>query len=281
MLKAFSRPVVEEIRPHARRFIQEALDAAGAKGTVEYVAEVCRKIPARVILRQFGIDDDAVPRLHRWSIVINSLGNINTPPELLDECERTLLEMRELFMVEIQKRRLHPTGDFISALVTANEEGDKLCDEEILGVCYVTLIAGHDTTANTIALSTVALAQHPEAREFLRENPARTGDAILELMRYVSMSTTLARVALEDFDWNGRTIRKGQLLFVFQGAGNRDPKVFADPEKLDMNRPQTSNLAFAPGMHREGPVRRADDGGRQPRPSRLFESGNAGHCTQE
>jgi cytochrome P450 len=108
MMKAFSRSVVEGIRPHSRRFIQEALDAAGTGNRVEYVAEVCRKIPARTILRQFGIDDASVPRLHRWSIAINTLGNINTPPELLDECERTLLEMRELFMIEIEKRRVQP-----------------------------------------------------------------------------------------------------------------------------------------------------------------------------
>jgi cytochrome P450 len=249
MMKAFSRSVVEGIRPHARRFIQEALDAAGARNRVEYVTEVCRKIPARTILRQFGIDDASVPRLHRWSIAINTLGNINTPPELLDECERTLLEMRELFMIEIEKRRVRPGDDFISALVTASEDADELTDEEILGACYVTLIAGHDTTANTLALSTLALAQHAEARQFLREHPEKTGDAIMELMRYVSMSTTLAKVAIESFAWHGHAIKKGQVLFIFQGAGNRDPKVFAGPEKLNLNRPQTPNLTFAPGLH--------------------------------
>lgn len=251
MMKAFSRSIVEGLRPAARGFVQEALDEAGQLGDVEFVSTVARKIPARTILRQLGIEDDSlVPKLHRWSVVMNTaFSNVNAPVEILDECEQVLLTMREIFLAEIEKRRARPTEDFLSALVTARDGTDQLHLEEMLGMCYITLIAGHDTTANTIALGTAALSQHPEARDFLRANPGKTAEAVMELMRYIAMTTSMHRVVAEDFEWRGHQMKKGQFVFVFVAGANRDPHVFADPDRLDLARPQDMNMVFAPGMH--------------------------------
>jgi cytochrome P450 len=249
-VKAFSRPVVEGMRPHARRFIQEALDEAGALGKVEFVATVARKIPARTILQMMGLSDSLYPKLHRWSIVMNAaLGGVHPPIELLEECEAVIGEQRSLFLAEIEARRRNPGSDFMSALVTAQEEGDQLSTEEMIGICHVALIAGHDTTANTLALGTAALAQHAEAREFIRSHPEKTGDAVMELMRYVAMSTTQMRSVAADFVWHGHQLRKGQFVLLMVAGANRDPGVFPEPERIDMTRPQDQNMTFAPGMH--------------------------------
>ncbi len=249
MTKAFSKPIVEGLRPHVRGFIGEALDAAATKGEVEFVSEVARRIPARTILRQLGLSDDLVPRLHHWSIVLNTLGNVHVPIDKLEEIENLLLELRGLFMPEIEARRKHPREDFLSALVTANEAGDQLSEEEMLGICYITLIAGHDTTANTIALGTAALAQHPEAREYIRENPQSIGAAVMELSRHIAMSTAQARLASEDFNWHGHEIKKGQFALIFIAGANRDPTLFANPEQMDFSRRQDANMTFGPGVH--------------------------------
>jgi cytochrome P450 len=249
MLKAFGRTVVEGLRPHAQRFIVEALDAASKKGEIEFVAQVGRIIPGRTILKQLGLKDDLLPRLHYWSVILNQSGNVNMPLEELKKIEAVLLEMRELFIPEIEKRRKNPTDDFLSALVTANEAGDQLSLEEMLGICYITLIAGHDTTANTMALGVAALAQHPDACEYIRSHPENTGTEIMEISRYAAMSTAMSRRVSADFEWNGHHIKEGQYVVMFMAGANRDPNIFPNPEKIDFSRPQEANMTFAPGLH--------------------------------
>jgi cytochrome P450 len=249
LVKAFGRPIVENLRPHARRFISETLDAAGAKGEVEFVSQVARQIPARTILCKLGLADELVPRLHHWSVTLNQIGNVNVARERLLEIEQTLLDLRAVFRPEFAKRRVQPTDDFLSALVTANEAGDKLSEDEMFGTCDIVLIAGHDTTANTMALGTAALAQHPEACEYIRQHPEQAGNIVLELSRFVSMSTAMGRCVSADFNWHGHELKAGQFVVLFQSAGNRDPKIFSSPQQLQFARTQDQNLMFAPGVH--------------------------------
>jgi pimeloyl-[acyl-carrier protein] synthase len=251
MMKAFSRQVTELVRPHAKRFIREALDEAAAQGDVEFVSAVARKIPGRVILNLLGLPDEMLPKLHHWSIALNAaLGGINMPAEVVEEGERVTLEMREIFLPEIEKRRKSPGEDFISSLVTARDGGDdKLSQEEMLGILYVTLIAGHDTTANTMALGMAALAQHPEARDYIRKHPEKMPDALMELMRYIAMSTMMPRIVSKDFVWYGHHLKKGQFVFLMIAGANRDASAFQNPDALDLARPQDANMTFAPGLH--------------------------------
>jgi cytochrome P450 len=250
MMKAFSRKVAEDIRPFARQVIAEVLDRLAAKGDVEFVKDASREIPQRIILRLMGLPDDYREMMSRWvATTTPTLGNAAVAPEQLERCEAVLLEMRENFAREIRKRRDNPTEDFISSLVTARDEGDQLTEEEMLGICYVTLLAGHNTTANTLAMGTAALAANKQARDFMRANPDKALDNVMELMRYIAMSIFMARVAIEDFDWNGHKIQKGQFVMLMIAGANRDPAVFAEPDRLDMTRPQDANMTFAPGLH--------------------------------
>jgi pimeloyl-[acyl-carrier protein] synthase len=249
LVKAFSKTIVENLRPHTRRFIREELDAAGQRGEIEFVQTLARRIPARTILTQLGLSDTLVPRLHHWSQTLNTIGNVNVPMEGLREIEQTLLDLREVFRPEFARRRKHPTDDFLSALVTANEAGDTLSEDEMFATCDIVLIAGHDTTTNTMSLGTAALAQHPEACEYIRQHPEDATNIVLELSRQISMSTAMGRRAARDFQFHGHAIKKDQIIILFQGGANRDPKVFPDPDRLDFSREQEMNLMFAPGAH--------------------------------
>jgi cytochrome P450 len=249
MLKAFSRQVAESYRPFARQVVKETLDGITGKAEVEFVDEVARPVTARVILNLLGMEEHYLPKLARWTYLSNAALSGYPKVATMAAFNNAAEEMRDLFLIEIEKRRKHPTGDFISSLVTAREGADQLTEDEIVGTLHLALLAGHDTTLNTIALGVAALSKDSEARSYMRENPDRLGDSIMELMRYIAMSTSMSRIATEDFVWRGHEIKKGQTVHLMIAAANRDPRVFADPEQLDLARPQDKNMTFAPGMH--------------------------------
>jgi cytochrome P450 len=250
-MKAFGPGIAESLRPYIRRFIDEAFAAVAHVDHIEFVGSVARIVPARTILKLLGLPDSFQPKLHEWSIAMNeAFGGINQPETIILRGERALLEMRDHFLPEIEARSQSPTDDFISASVTARDEGSgRLSEEELLGMLYLVLVAGQDTTANTIALGTAALAKRPEARRQIRKDPQHLQGAVVEIMRYVAMSTMMPRVATEDFDWNGHQILRGQLIFLMIAGANHDPAAFPEPAKFDATRPQAGNMTFAPGLH--------------------------------
>ncbi|HLY56666.1 MAG TPA: cytochrome P450 [Stellaceae bacterium] len=252
MMKAFSRPVIEGMRPVAKQIINETLDAIAGKDEIEFVSAVARQIPSRVILRLMGLSDELIGPMRRWADTINAtFGGLDRSVALLERAEAVMHEMRGYFLPLIEERRRNPTDDFISALVTARDEGNKLSEEELLGICYLTLLAGNDSTGGTIILSTVALAQHPEVCDYIRAHPdpASMMNVVMELQRFVAMSMNQVRIVAQDFEWHGHPLKAGQFVFLFIAGANRDPKVFAEPLKLDPTRPQDANMTFAPGLH--------------------------------
>jgi pimeloyl-[acyl-carrier protein] synthase len=158
--------------------------------------------------------------------------------------------IRALFVKEMDIRRANPTRDFISSLLTAEEDGERLSDRDILATCYLTVLAGYGTTANTISLGAVQMAKDPQLWETMRTLPQEEAEkAVMEMMRQMAMFTAVQRVVKEDFIWAGQQMKAGDMMWVMAAGANRDPKVFPDPEKIDFNRNQTPNMTFAPGMH--------------------------------
>lgn len=250
LTRSFGRKVIEDLRPYVRQTVRAVLDRAGTRGEVEFVNEVARATTARVIMRLLGIPEETLPRLEEWSLAINvALGSAQSSPQALDDMERTVAEMTELFEREIAMRRATPSQDFLSEMVAARDGADRLSDEEVIGVCVVVLIAGHDTTMNSMALGTVALVRHLQAREYLLGNPDSLSNSIMELARFIAMSTMQPRVVSADFEWHGQQLRQGDYVLLMLAGGNRDPRVFPDPETLDMTRPTEMSLVFGTGIH--------------------------------
>ena len=249
LTRAFDRKVVESVQPYVRETIGTVLDTAAERREVEFVNEVARAVTGRVIMHILGVSQENLPRLQAWSLALNSFGAAAPTPEMLDDMETAIAEMDALFSGEIERRRRDPTEDFISQMVVASDASDTLSDEEIKNMCYVTLIAGHDTTMNTMGLGAVALARHVHAREYLREHPEQTSNCIMELMRYVAMSTMQPRIVSEDFEWHGQSLRNGDVVFLMIAGANRDPRVFSDPDAIDMSRATDQTMVFGAGMH--------------------------------
>ena len=157
--------------------------------------------------------------------------------------------MAEIFTREIEDRRKTPRSDFITALVTAADGGDTLTVDEMIGALILIIVAGHDTTSNSMTLGVRALDRHPAAWAEMRAHPERSVDSAVELMRYSAMSAGQPRLAAQDFEWRGRKIRKHDLVMLLIAGGNRDPQVFPNPEKLDLTRANDQSQTFAPGLH--------------------------------
>lgn len=250
LMPAFSRGVVEKARLFARSVIEEVLDQAEGAGEFDFVDKIARIIPGRVILHLLGLDEKYLDELPVWSAkVIAGLGGGANTPDVLDKTEEVFALMEELLVQEIENRRGREGDDFLSMLMKAEFDGDRLSQDEIVATAIMTLLAGNDTTANTIGLSAVALAKNPQCWTFMREQPERMADTIMEMMRYVAMSTTQTRTVTEDFEWKGRSLKKGDLVYLMIAGANRDPKQFPDPERLDPARPQVGNMTFGPGLH--------------------------------
>lgn len=251
MAPAFGKKVAENYRPMARQVIRDVFDSLAGRQEVEFVEEIGRRITGINILRIMGLEDEEyfLPRLKRWAYFATAGGSGVPTREVLAETDAVFVEMAETFQPLIERRRAEPGEDFISLLVHARDGADQLSDDEIIANLILVLLAGHDTTLNTMALSIDALSRDADARSYMRANPDKMLNCVMELMRFIAMSTEQGRVIAEDFEWNGHHLRKGQLLHIMTASANRDPRVFAEPERLDLTRPQMQNLAFGPGIH--------------------------------
>jgi len=249
-VKAFSRKIVEDLRPYVRERVATVLDRAEAARELEFNEGVARQLPGAVILRLLGMSESYLDRLKAWTDgVTRALTSFDPKLEWLDELEVVVTEMVAIFEQEIQDRRNAPRGDFISALVTTVDAGDTLTVDEMIAALILVIIAGHDTTSNSMTLGVRALDRNRPVWSEIRAQPERSVDAAIEIMRYSAMSAGQPRLAAQDFEWRGRKIRKHDLVMLLIAGGNRDPKVFPNPERLDVARANDQSQTFAPGLH--------------------------------
>ena len=251
MLHAFTKKVVKRMSPDIEATIEELMgDIKARKGEVDWVNDVAFQLPMRTIMRILG-----VPAEHREELlpetqhILNAFQAPVPSQEMMVAAEGAIALINRICLDEIQKRRETPRNDLLTTLVQANEQGDKLSDEELLGACQVILTAGYDTTANSAVLGLIALEKNPEQRDYFLAHPDDMVSNLQELMRYIAMSSTQTRFALEDVEYGGKHIKQGELIYLSLAAANRDPKAFPEPEQLDFTRDASDVVTFGPGIH--------------------------------
>jgi cytochrome P450 len=252
MTRAFDKKVVESLRPYVRQRAEELVETLRGRDSVDFPQEIARVLPGHVILKLVQFPDALFPDLMRWAHeVMVGLGTPNPKAEWVEAADRAFSEMTGHFLTQIHDRRRNPRGaeDFISALVTAREGHVGLTDDEVVALLETTLVAGHDTTTNSMTLGAAALAKHPEAWRYMKANPDKALQSVLEIMRYTAMSAAQNRAVGEDFEWHGKQLKKGDVVFLMFAAGNRDPRVYENAEKLDLTRNNDNSLTFGPGIH--------------------------------
>lgn len=250
LVKAFNKKVVEGVRPFVRERIGTLLGNLALHPEVEFNEQIARQLPGSVILKITGLSQDNLPRLRKWS---NAFGEGIGAPfasiEALKRADNAMAEMNALLIDEIAKRRKNPQDDLLGELMRAAEGGETLSQDEMLGALHILIIAGHDTTSNTLTLGLEALARNPDVWEYFYRHPEHSLETSLELMRYIAMSTSQPRIASADFEWHGRSVRRGDIVFLMLAAANRDPRVFSAPEQIDPQRNLEQSMVFAPGLH--------------------------------
>jgi cytochrome P450 len=250
LVKALNRKVVEDVRPYVRDRIALLLAAAGAARELEFNETIARQLTGAVILRLLGLPETYLERMKYWTdTVTRALTTFSPQPEWLDALEAVVIDMNTEFRREIETCRVNPRPSLVTEMINAVDGGDRLSMDEMLASMNLIIVAGHDTTLNTLSLGLRCLATQPEAWAQWYAHPERSPEASLELMRYIAMSAALPRIVSEDFEWHGRKLHKHELVMLMMAGGNRDPRVFANAERLDLTRGNDASLTFGPGLH--------------------------------
>jgi cytochrome P450 len=250
LMKAMNRKIVEGFRPYAKARAESLVDTMIAAGELEFNEGISRAMTGDVLFQLLGMPAELIPQLRDWATwLMEGVGATVPTAERLEKASYALEKMNEAVAVELEKRRKEPRDDVLSGLLNASEGEDRLSYDEILAQMHVAIVAGHDTTMNTITLSVDALARNPDAFAWAQAHQDRILDIVTELQRYISMVGGQPRLVYEDFELHGHTIRKGDVVAVMIASANRDPAVFANADTIDFTRDNRNSMVFAPGIH--------------------------------
>lgn len=251
MMKTFTPRMLESFRPTIQKLVDELIDQRIAEGQMDVVADLAYPLPSNVILDLLGIPRSGRPYIKASADAINEFVAtiLFAGGENWQKLAGIFNDVSTYLKSLMAERRKHPGEDLLTKMVLAEENGDMLSEDEIVIATNFLLFAGHETTANLIAVGLSYLLQNPEQLAQLRADPAKTPAAVEELLRYVSPVHTLARQTKQDVTIRGVDIPKDSSIYLMIGAANRDPEKFPEPEKLDINRPPGRSLGFGYGIH--------------------------------
>jgi cytochrome P450 len=246
--RAFTPRAVEALRPRVEHLVDEMLDRCEEMGSFDVIEEIAYPLPVIIIAEMLGIPPEDRAQFKSWSDdLAKTVGMSSIEEQMKARAARHAL--RAYLEPIIAERRREPREDLLSALVAAENEGDRLSIDELHATVMLLLVAGNETTTNLIGNGLLALLHHPEQLERVRAHPEMMGMAVEELLRYDSPVQGTSRFTLTDTEVNGRPVSAGQELFLMIGAANRDPHQFRDPDTLDVGREDNKHLSFGNGIH--------------------------------
>lgn len=247
--QAFTPRRIERLRERIQAVCDELLSAAPRTGSFDLVRGYALPIPLTVIAELLGIPKQDRHRFHvlaQGSFPIGAPSGILDIPIALPYVWLIMRYFRKLFA----ERRARPCDDLVSALVQAEEAGDRLEEDELLGMALLLLLAGYETTVHLIASGAFALLQHPDQRARFVSEPDLAASAVEELLRYTSpVEMTPPRICREDVILSSVTIPRGEWVAAVLGSANHDESRFEDPEKLDLARDPNPHVSFGQGPH--------------------------------
>lgn len=244
---AFTPRRIERMRARIEELTAELLEDPLRRGKMDLIDEYALPLPMTVIAEMLGIPPDDRHRFRRWSTAIVAADSSRwTTLRAIPSLWSFLRYLRRL----VKSRRSDPRDDLVSALVAAEESGDRLTGDEVLAMVFLLLVAGHETTVNLIGNGVLALLHHPNQLERLRDDPGLTESAVEELLRFSGpLETATERYAREEVTIRGTTIPEGELVYAAVSSANRDERQFQDPDTLDLGRDPNPHLAFGLGIH--------------------------------
>src|SRR5271170_4179175 len=241
---------VEEMRTVIELIADRLIDTFIAKGKMDMIADFASPFPAIVTATLLGVPTEDHRQLGAWVIdIAEVLGNFQHHPDRVAEIVQSLEDLKSYVAARMEEQSKCPNSGLIYSLMTAEVDGHRLSDEEVIANTIITLIGGHETTTNLIASGFLTLLRDPESFQQLRSFPEIVGSAIEELLRFESPVQHTARIAPADMQLGGKTIQKGSRVVAVLAAANRDPSRFPNPDHLDLLRIDNRHLAFGWAAH--------------------------------
>ncbi len=248
--KAFTPRMVEQLRPRIGSIVRELIDRIATRGgPFDIITDLAYPLPVVVIAELLGVPAEDRETFRDWSADLAASLDPLVSQEVGQRATLAREGLHAYLRGIIAERRRAPRSDLISALVAVEERGEILSEPELVVMCTLLLIAGHETTVNLIGNGMLALIQHPDQYAQLRESPGLIGAAVEELLRFDSPVQLTGRIASEPLEIGGQHIEAGQWVLPLLGAANRDPQQFAEPEQLDLTRNPNPHLGFGRGIH--------------------------------
>ena len=245
--KAFTPRMIRELEGRIQEISDTLIDDLLKQEQADLIADFAVPLPVTVIAELLGIPMADQEKFRYWSQVIVLEGLANSNP---DKVAAAALEFIMYFHQMFDERRENPRDDLISALVQVEEAGEKLDQQELISMVFLLLVAGHETTVNLIGNGMLALLQHPDQMEKLRQNPDMIKTAIEEMLRYDGpVGASTMRWTLEPLEMHGQVIPAGDMILTSLLGANRDPEVFKNPDEFDITRTTNKHIAFGFGIH--------------------------------
>ena len=242
----FTRRQVAILEPKVREIVYGVLDGVSSDCTVEFADQLAAPLPTRMIAELLGAPPDDWEKFRRWSDACTGTAD----PEIELDSFAAIGELFEYFQQLISARRAEPRNDMLSVLSTAEVDGVRLSDDDLLNFAFLLLVAGNETTRNLIALGTLALIEHPAECARLVEDPTLIPGAVEEMLRWCSPVTHMARAATADIEIRGQRIHDGDMVVMLYGSANRDEEIFgSDAEEFKVTRHPNPHIAFGCGEH--------------------------------
>jgi amino acid adenylation domain-containing protein len=247
---AFTQARVNALKSHIQDIVNALLDEVQGKGCMDVIADLAEPLPAIVTAEMLGVPTSDRHRLKQWSAnFAEMLGNFQHNPERAQLMLRTVDEMTSYFREAVRDINKHPREGLIHSLLTAEIDGDRLAEEEVVANTIVTMVGGQETTTNLIGNGMLTLLRNRDQMELLRDDLSLIPSAVEEMLRYESPSQHTARLAPSDRELGGKQIGKRQAVIAVMAAANRDPERFPDPDRFDISRKDNRHLAFGYAAH--------------------------------
>lgn len=245
--QVFKPAAVARLASNIESITHELLDAAALQGEVDLLKAYGVPLPSTIIRQMLGIPEADMPDFARiLSTTTRGFSGLRMVRSLVWDLPAAVRFVREM----IGRKRQEPGDDVLTSLLHAEEEGDRLSEDEVVAMTFLLIVAGYETTSHLITNGAVALLDHPEALERLRADPSLWKSAVEEILRYASpIQASKPAYATEEISWGGTTIPRGGMVMPLYGSANLDPDAFEEPDTFDITRDPNHHLGFGHGMH--------------------------------